>query len=149
MSTLVFDTLETELNQEIVIGNQLGLNSPQIMPWLYFLNNPAGTFKLGIYSGVTLISEKSFNLSDLKTQLNATGNSGHLFFHLEFTGIRLPFGFYTLKLSSTGYTYSSTSFLAWCKEWESKFDANPKYGVDDFTGNPLAVRIISLTPREI
>ena len=147
MSTLVYDTLETELVQEIVVGNHLGLYNPTLKPWLYFLNNPAGTFTLSIYKGVDFLMSKSFTLADLKTQLNTTDKSGYLFFNLDFGG-HLPFGFYTLKLTSTGYTYSNTSFLAWCKDWESNFESNPNLATIEWTQYPLAVRVISMTPRE-
>lgn len=149
MSTIVYDTLETELTQEIVIGNHQGLYSPIIKPWLYCLNNPTGTFTLGIYKDNNLLAEKSFTVSDLYTQLGATGNSCHLFFNVEFRGIKIPFGFYVLKLKSTGYTYSKSSFLAWVKDWESALNYNPDLESVEWTQYPLSVKIISLTTREV
>lgn len=149
MSTIVYDTLETELNQEIVIGNQLGLYSPTIKLWLFCNNNPTGTFKLGIYKDSNLVAEESFTVADLYTQLGQSGNSCHLFYALDFKGIKLPFGFYVLKLNSTGYTYSKSSFLAWVKDWESEFSQNPNLDSVEWTQYPLAVRIISLTTREV
>lgn len=149
MSTIVYDTLETVLEQEVFIGNHLGLYSPIIKPWLFFLNDPAGTFTMGIYKEGDLLAEKNFTLADLKTQLNGVGLSGHLFFNLEYKGLHLPYGFYVLKLSSTGYTYSKQSLIAWCKEWSTKFDANPNLDLVEWTQYPLAVRLISLTPREV
>jgi hypothetical protein len=149
MSTLVYDTLETELEQEVFIGNHLGLYSPIIAPWLFFKNDPAGTFTMGIYKEGTLLAEKSFTIADFKTQLNGVGLSGHLFYRIDFRGVHLPYGFYVLKLSSTGYTYSKQSLLAWCKEWDVEFDKNPDIGSVEWTQRPLATRIISFTPREV
>jgi hypothetical protein len=137
MSTIVYDTLETELTQEIVIGNHLGVYSPIFKPWLYCLNNPTGTFTLGIYKDNSLVAEKSFTVSDLYTQLGA------------FEGIKLPFGFYILKLKSTGYTYSKSSFLAWVKDWESALSYNSDLASVEWTQYPLSVKIISLTTREV
>jgi hypothetical protein len=149
VSTLVYDTLETELVQEIVIGNHLGVQSPMISPMLFFLNNPAGTFTLGIYKGATLLIEKSFTVADLKTQLNTTDMSGYLYYHVIFGGVNLPFGFYNLKLTSSGYTFSTSSLLAWCKDWESNFNATVEITPIEFTQYPLAVRILSLVSREV
>ncbi len=149
MSTLVYDTLETELTQTIQIANQLGLYNPIVKPWLFFVNNPVGTFTMSIYKDAQFITSRNFTVSDLNTQLNSTGLSGHLFYNIKFNGVHLPFGFYDLKLTSTGYTFSKQSCLAWCKEWGLVFDKNPDIESVEWTQRPLAVRIISLTTREV
>ena len=93
--------------------------------------------------------EKSFTVSDFYTQLNQTGTTGHLWYRAHFEGVKLPFGFYVLKLSATGYTFSSSSFLAWCKDWENKYDENPDLDSVEWTQWPLAVRLLTLSNREI
>lgn len=148
MSTLVFDELVSELNQEITIANFSGVYSPKIKPWLYFHNSPLGNFKLEIIKDSVVVAEKVFSMSDALAQLNAVGNSCHLWLTLDFSGLKLPFGIYNLKLSGVDYIYSSTSFLAWCKEWESTFDKNPNLDSVEWTQYPLAVRLLSLGTRE-
>lgn len=160
MSTIVYEPLENyidivhgkkiELFQEITIANHLGIYNPIIKPYLFFTGMPAGTFKFGIYSPtLVLIAEKTFTSVDMLAQLGGVGTAGHLYFNIKFDGLKLPFGTYILKLSQVGYTFTRENAIAWCKEWDNVFDKNPDIASVEWTQRPFAVRIISLTPREV
>jgi hypothetical protein len=160
LSTLVYEPLDnyidvvhgqkTELFQSIMVANHLGIYNPIIKPYLFFTGMPSGIFKLGIYSmAMSLVAEKTFTSVDMLAQLGGVGTAGHLYFNIKFDGLKLAYGSYILKLSQTEYTFSRTNAIGWCKEWENIFDKNPDINLVEWTQRPFAVRIISLTPREV
>ena len=74
MTTLLVETLKTELSQEIRLENQERYTIGAIIPYLYIHNSPVGTFTLEILNGVTSVFSQSFTSADIKTAIGASDN---------------------------------------------------------------------------
>lgn len=107
-------------------------------------NSPVGTFKIKLLKGLNVVFEKEFTSSDIKTALGTLNNYAIVFYPiLPDNPIQIEKGNYTIKLSSTGYTYSSTSYLAWIQQHEN-LQNNLAYTPIYDSENPLAFRIKEL-----
>jgi hypothetical protein len=141
VTTLLVETLKTELEQEIRLENYERYNIGAIIPYLYLHNAPAGTFTLEIISGATSLFSQSFTSNDIKLSLETVNNYAHVFYPIvPLIPIQLNAGTYKIKLSSSGYTVSGNSFLGWIRQHEdlnNKLDYVPASDSD----NPLAIRL--------
>lgn len=144
MSTLIVEELHTVLEQEIINHKQITVAT--IRPWLYFHNNPVGTFYFNIYGTDGLVRSFSFSCSDVKTSSSLTQPYFHSYFSIEMTPFVLNRGTYTIKLEHSGYLYNANSFMGWCKDL---LPIGQTYGsTEDYTGNPFSFTIIEYKPRE-
>jgi hypothetical protein len=141
VTTLLVETLKTELEQEIRLENSERYSIGAIIPYLYLHNAPSGTFTLEILSGATSLFSQSFTSVNIKTALGTTNNYGHVFYPIvPLNPVQLDAGTYKIKLSSVGYTVSGSSFLGWIRQHEdlnNKLDYVPASDSD----NPLAIRL--------
>jgi hypothetical protein len=88
-------------------------------------NTPAGTFTFTVKSGGVALASKSFTSASIKSDLGTTDDYAHLYKTLEFdTVIPLEKGTYSIVLSSSGYTFSDSSYLGWIKPHENIFNEN-------------------------
>jgi len=138
---LLVEELISELTQEFeLIGGRI-FHANGIRPYLYAHNHPSGTFTFTLMKDSTPISSVSFNSSQLYSAIQTSNNFIHLVYDLEFEHV-LPLknGVYQLKLTSSGYTFSSDCFLGWVKEHEDlKFPVSPIPTSDD--QNPLTFEL--------
>ena len=138
---LLVEELITDLEQTFVINDGKIHHIRGVRPYLYCHNNPSGTFTMQLKSGVNTLAQASFTANDLYNALLTTDDFIHLFYKLDF-GYVLPLknGTYKLKLLSSGYTFSSNSFLGWVKEFEDL--KNPVNGMPtDDANNPLSFEL--------
>lgn len=141
MTTLLVETLKTELSQEIRLENQERYTIGAIIPYLYLHNSPVGTFTLEIISGVNSVFSQSFTSADIKAVIGTSDNYAHVFYPIvPQNPVQLDAGVYTIKLTASGYMALGSSFLGWIRQHENlnnKLDYEP---VSD-DENPLAVRL--------
>lgn len=94
-----------------------------IAPKLHFFNNPPGTFTIEIKEGATVRGTKSLTVTEINTLMTAQLGSALDFkvgyFNFIFDApINLKRAVeYTIKLSTSGYTFSGVSSVAWVKEY--------------------------------
>lgn len=127
MSKLVGTILESSLSNDFT----LDLNERQqiggVRAWLMSVGDPSGTFTYAIKSGVNTLWSDTFNVAEMKSDLSTSATRLHMMKAKNVDPvINLGPGTYTFELSSSGYTASSSSYLAWLVDWEGQyFDASP------------------------
>lgn len=147
MTSLVVDELITELSQDVNILQKMSVGS---IKWHFYVHNmPAGSFFFEIRRGGDLYATFNFNSSLLRSSFGGTSNYFRVFYPFSNQApIYLYPGQYTFKITCTGYTYSASSFLGVCKDWDQYFGqelgSNP-----EFTEHPYSFRIIERRLREL
>jgi hypothetical protein len=121
MTTLVCDELVTTLTQTVNLSYDRVYHIAGLKIKLLMYNAPSGTFTLSIKSGATTLASTDFTSADIKTDLSTSDNYAHIYKALSFS-LPLKKGAYDLVLSSSGYTYSATNFIGWCKSFENVFN---------------------------
>jgi hypothetical protein len=141
VTTLLIETLQTELSQEIRLNGSERYSIGAIIPYIYMHNAPSGTFTLSLVSVSTTIFSQSFTSSSIKLSIPTASNYAHVFYPIVPNNpIQLDSGTYTVKITSSGYSPTSVSFLALIRQHEdlnNKLDYIP--ASDD--ENPLAIRL--------
>lgn len=141
MSTLLVEELYSELNQDIAFNLDSRCHIGAIIPYIYIHNAPVGTFKLQMMKGSTLVFENIFTCDEIKASLNTSDNYAHVFYPvIPLTPTQIEKGTYTIKLSSTGYTFTSASYLGWCRQYEN-VQAILDFEPENDGQNPMAMRI--------
>jgi hypothetical protein len=121
VSTLLVQMLNSELSQEFRLNIDKRYIIAGLYPYLYMHNAPAGTFTFSVLRGEDELISQDFTCSDIKTSLNTTDNYAHVFFPIlpEDDLWVLDKGDYTAKISASGYSATSSSFLGWIREYEN------------------------------
>jgi len=141
VTTLVFETLVSELSQDINLKNNTRYTVKGLYPYLLMYNAPAGTFTLEVIKSASTVFSKSFTSADIKTSLSTTDNFAHVFYPvLPLNPLQLDAGLFTIKLSATGYSANNSSFIGWCSQFEDLNNVLDYEPVDDGQ-NPLALRL--------
>jgi len=139
MSYIVTEELVDTLTQTITLNYDRIYHVAGVKIKLLMYNTPSGTFTLSIKQGATTLSTATFTSADIKTDLSTTDNYAYLYKALNFS-LPLKKGSYDMVLSSSGYTYSESSFLGWIKSHENVF-IEPTTALDVYIDNPLDVLI--------
>ena len=141
MSTVMYQPLTTELSEIIRIENYGRHHIASICPYIFINGNPSGQFKFQILEQSTTIFEHIFTAQDVLNVMGTLNNYAHVFFPIvPENPLYLKNGNYTLKLSATGYSFSTNSHIGWCQQFENvqnEMDYIPTNDVE----NPLAFRI--------
>lgn len=144
MSTIVANELISTLEQEFTYNLNDRVHVGGFYPYVLMYNSPLGTFKIEVLRGADVVYEEEFTSSDIKTIIGTTDNYAITFYPIiPPSPIQIEKGNYTIKLSSTGYTYSSTSYLAWIQQHENVQNTMAYTPVYD-SENSLAFRIKEL-----
>lgn len=97
--------------------NRLHLTA--VRPWLLLYNDPPGAFTLTLKDGSDILDSKDFTVAELKAGAGFNDNEYHKgFFKIDLNAILHHDRTYTLELTSSGYSFSGTSYLGWIKEFE-------------------------------
>jgi hypothetical protein len=141
MSRVYCEELITTLTQEINFVSRRRYHIPAISLGIVMYNAPSGTFTLSVMDGSIVLTSKSFTSADIKTDLSTSNNYGYIYKTLQFTSeLILEYGSYDFVLSSSGYTYSSNSFIGWIKPPSDVF--NTEANSDSlYLNNPLDILI--------
>ena len=122
MTKLVVEELRTTLSQSFTLELSRRYHIYAIKPHVYLHNSPAGTFTFTIKSGSTSLASSSFTSQDCKDDLSTANDYIRINKALILSQpLSIDGGTYTLELSSSGYTYTSSSFIGWVKEHENIF----------------------------
>lgn len=136
MTKVVCDELKTTLSQTIYLKYDRIYHIGGIKIGLVMYNAPLGTFTLSLKdNGGTTLTSESFTSSDIKSDLSTTDNYAYIDKALNITA-PIKKGTYSLELSASGYTYSSSSFLGWIKPHENLFNPTETTPTE-FTENPF------------
>jgi len=139
MSYIVVDELVTTLTQTVTLNYDRIYHVAGLKIKLLMYNSPSGTFTLSVKQGATTLASKSFTSADIKTDLSTTDDYAYLYKALDFS-LPLKKGNYDLVLSSSGYTFSVSSFIGWIKSHENIF-IEKTTEPSSFIDNPLDVLI--------
>lgn len=122
MSHLVIDELRTTLSQSFTITSNNRVNVAGIRPYLYMHNAPAGTFTLSVKNGAETLASQTFTSAEIQSDLSTANAYAYLWKTITFDNpLQLDADTYTLEISSSGYTFSETGYLAWIKEHENQW----------------------------
>lgn len=117
------DTLDSSLD---TLSSTIDLTEKAIVkavrPRLYFHNDPAGTFTLSILQGSTVLKSKSLTMAAIITGASWTAGQYHhgmLNFEFDSPLVLYPES-YVVQLTSTGYTFSESSYVGWIKSHEDQ-----------------------------
>lgn len=115
------EELHTQISQEFTVENNKRYKLEAIIPHLYVHDTPAGTFTLTLYKDVTSIFSKSFTVSDIRTSLSTSDDFIHVFYPIiPASDVYIEAGDYQLLLTKSGYTYSDSNYLGWCRNFETQ-----------------------------
>jgi hypothetical protein len=142
MSTLLVQRLDTELAQEIRYTSPKRCSVAAFIPYLYLHNAPSGTFTFELLnSDDDIIFSQQFDSADIKASIPTTDNYAHVFYPVVPNNpIQIESGLYTIKLSASGYSPSSTSYLGWIQQFEN-LQLEMDYVPENDSENPLSIRI--------
>lgn len=116
MTKLLCEELNTTLSQTFTLTGSRVFQINAIRPFVIMYNAPSGTFTFSIKSGSNTLGSASFTSADIKSDLSTSNNYAYLHKALEFTNdIPLRAGTYTIEMSSSGYTFTGSSFMGWVK----------------------------------
>lgn len=141
MSKIQINELRDTLTQEIRLEQSVRYTIGGLYPWLYMHNAPAGTFTIDVLSGPTVRASQTFTSATIKSALGTSHNYATSWHPIIFTNpTQLEAGTYSVRLSASGYTYSPSSFLAWCQQHENLVNSLDYTPLSD-AENPLALRV--------
>jgi hypothetical protein len=142
MTTLVVEELVTTLTQEFTLSLPRRAHVDSIRPHLYTHNTPAGTFTLSILDlSDNLIASKSFTAQEIYDAIPTTNDYAQAYFRINFDNkVHLPSATYKLRLSSSGYTFSESSYMGWVRDHEDLKVTLGYTPASDLT-NPLSYEI--------
>lgn len=145
MTQIVAEELKTDLTQDITLTLNKPYEITTIKPYLFIYNSSSitGVFKFSIYdsSNTVELASKTFTIGDVKTQGGFTNDYFRTWFPVTFDSPAvLPKGDYNFKLTSTGYSFSSSAFIAWCREHENE-KVNFNHIPENDLQNPLSYEL--------
>ena len=143
MTKLVVDELRTTLEQVINITQHKRITVAGLRPYIYMHNSPAGTFTIKLKDGATVLGSKDFTSSEIKSDMATSDNYIHLWKRIIFDDtVHLRAKTYTIELSSSGYTYSDSSYLAMIREHENETNVFTPSFSDLY--NPISTQLFEL-----
>ena len=140
MSTLLVETLTTELSQDIAYDSDERCSIACFIPYLYF-HNAVGSFTFEVESELGVIFSKTFTASDIKASIPTSNNYAHVFYPIIPTNpVQIQKGSFTFRLiAGSGYSVTQSSFIGWIKQHEdiqNRMSYNPASDND----NTFAIR---------
>jgi len=110
---------EAEFEQVLTLEKDILINA--IRPYIYKHNSPAGTIRMAIWKNAAEIAYGELTSTEMENLDDDLANfdfaHGHMRFDLN-RFVRLRKGEYTIKMSSTGYTFSESAYFGWVKAHE-------------------------------
>jgi len=138
---LLSQILEDELSQEYVFLFNKRQPIGAFYPYLLIVGAPSGTFTFSVEKDSEEIFSKEFTSADIKASLPTSNNHVHTFFPVIPTNpIYMEEGEFTCTISHSGYSPTSSSYLAWLQQFEDVQNDTEYTALSD-DENPLAMRI--------
>lgn len=118
MSKLIVTPLDSVLTQTFQVEKRV--QAVSVRPWLYFHNDPSGTFKIAIKSNGNEIASKELTMSEIKTMAGWNDNEYHHgFIKFDLSAILNINTNYDIELSADSYSNDSSSYIGWVKPHEN------------------------------
>lgn len=141
MTMLVVEELKSTLTQSFTVDLNRRITVAGIRPYIYMHNSPTGTFTLSLKEGATTHATVTFDSTEIKSDLVTSDNYAHLWKALTFVDpLQLSKGSFSLVLSSSGYSFSESSYLGWIKEHDNIFQTTDGNNNTDYN-NPLSFQL--------
>lgn len=141
MTTLVVNPIGTGLEQEFTFNLNTRAHVGAFYPYLVMVSAPAGTFSVDLLKGLDVVFSKDFTSADIKMSLLTSDDFAHAFYPvIPNDPVQLEIGTYTLRISSSGYTETNTSYLAWAQQFED-IQNEMSYTPSGTEENSLAFRL--------
>lgn len=130
MSTLLVQTLYTQLEQEIEYTGENRAIMAAFIPYLYFHNVTGATFRFEIERDSSVIFSQEFTSEDISTAVG--GSYAHVFFPIVPTNpVQLEAAVYTFRIVAvSGYT-AGASFIGWIQQHQDTQNAMDYTPTDD------------------
>jgi hypothetical protein len=149
VSILVVEELFTTLTQDINLTNNHRYQVAAFRPKIFMYNAPAGTFTLSLKSGANVLQSVTFTSAEIKSDLNTTDNYAWLWKALIFDNpLPVVKGTYTLELSSSGYSFTNSSYLGWIKDFNNLYNERSEV-FESYQTNPLTFQIYTKKRGEL
>lgn len=141
MTTLVVNPIGASLEQEFTYNLNERCHIGAFYPYLAMIGAPAGTFTCELIKGATTVFSKTFTSNSIKLSLETVNNYAHAFYPIiPDSPIQIEKGLYKLKISTSGYTETDSSYLAWCQQFED-IQNEMSYIPSEINQNSLAFRL--------
>lgn len=141
MTTLVVNPIGSSLEQEFTYNLNDRCHIGAFYPYLVLINAPSGTFNCELIKGGITLFSKAFTSADIKLSLTTSDNFAHAFYPVIPTNpVQIEKGTYKLKISTSGYTETSSSYLAWAQQFED-IQNEMSYTTSGDNENSLAFRL--------
>lgn len=141
MTTLVVNPIGASLEQEFTYNLNDRCHIGAFYPYIVMIGAPAGTFTCELIKGVTTIFSKTFTSVSIKSSLSTTNNYAHVFYPIiPDSPVQIEKGAYKLKISTSGYIETNSSYIAWAQQFEDVQNEMP-YTPIGIAENSLAFRI--------
>lgn len=143
MTTLVANPIGAFLEQEFTYNLDERCHIGAFYPYLLMHNEPAGVFTFELLSGAEVLFSKNFTSADIKTALNTANSYAHVFYPIiPDVMVQLESGTYKIRISTSGYTESFSSYVAWLQQFED-IQNEMSYVPSASDQNSLAFRVKS------
>jgi hypothetical protein len=111
---LLVEELKTTLSQSLTVGDN-NVFAVAVRPHLYKHGSPTGSVRMQIQdeNGKLIAQSAAVAISAISSE-----NYFHGYVRFDFTEPLKSGSTYQFVLSSTGYTYSSSAFVGWCKDFD-------------------------------
>ena len=141
MSKLLVEELFTSISEGFTLSYTERTSLAALYPHLYIHNEPAGTFTITLKKGATNIFSKSFNVSDIKATIDSPLDYSHVWYPVIPTNpVQIDSGEYLVELTSSGYTFSESAYIGWCRNFE-EMDFKGDFGKFNDEHNDLQLRL--------
>lgn len=147
MSRVACEELITTLIQphrQLISQNIAG-----IKPYLLAASPSITSVTFEIIQGAVTLFSKTLTFAEIKAMGSTSYDNWHGFVTFaNDDGLYLQEGDYEIKMSATGYTYSSSNFIGWCKDIVCTIGNTYGTAPTNYTMNPYSYRLIEYAPRE-
>lgn len=141
MTTLVVNPIGASLEQEFTYNLNDRCHIGAFYPYIVMIGSPLGTFTCELTKGGVEIFSKTFTSALIKLSLSTTDNYAHAFYPIiPDAPIQIEKGTYKLKISTSGYTETATSYLGWAQQFED-IQNEMSYTPSGDNQNSLAFRL--------
>lgn len=130
MSTLLVQTLYTQLEQEIEYTGENRVLMAAFIPYLYFHNVTGATFRFEIERDSSIIFSQEFTSSEIATAVG--GQYAHVFYPIVPTNpVQLEAAVYTFRILAVSGYAAGASFIGWIQQHQDTQNAMDYTPTDD------------------
>jgi len=138
VSTLLVETLHTELVQDIDFTEEKRVEIAAFIPYIYFHNVTGAVFTFEIERDSEIIFTQNFTSEDIRNSVN--GAYAHVFYPIvPANPVQLEAGSYKFRIKRESGYLAGEQFIGWIKQYEDVQNAMDYTPIDD-SENTFAIR---------